>query len=251
MKALTLALIGSLGMAVAACHVNVDDHCDEDEHDWDDDDDQPCETHIHQDTNTATGSGGNPAGAGGTASSAGSGGSSAGSGGETTGSSSSGGASGDGSGSTSTGAGGSGGSAGAGGEDPGGSTGEPCSDCAEHEPAACLWGSSSMEACCSLEVLADVAAEECDSYGLMLADFRLEESCAGGHRQVSYQCCLDDAQCAMETVTLESCIGDAALATMAEQICADGGRVVLDLSFADACAEGSHRSAAFACCPAE
>lgn len=192
MKALALIWIGSFGMAVAACHVDVDEHCDEKDHGWDDDDDRPCETHVHKDTTTTTtGSGGGSSGSGGTESSGSSGGSSAGSGGKTSGPSSGtdGGSVG---GSGGTGAqGGVGGSAGAGGEGTGGTDGEPCSSCGDPEPEACLWGTSTMEACCSLEVLAEVAEEECDSYGLKLAELRLEKSCTDGHRQVSYQCCLE------------------------------------------------------------
>lgn len=265
MKAYAIAFLGSLGLLMMGCNIEVDD-CGED--DWDDDDDQqPCETHVHSDTSstssttTVSGSSGSSGGSGG----AGSGGSGSTGGGpsDSGGSSGSGSGSGDGSGSG-NGSGGSGGTAssgnGSGGSANGGaSTGSDsastgaagaCDDCSPlPDGESCLWGVQKMDSCCGVDVLVDVAAQGCADYGLELSDFVLQDSCSGGHRQVDFQCCKTGMNgCTTESVALEACVGEGIVTDLAEQVCADMGQDLSSFEPSQACGADTYQGVEVTCC---
>ncbi len=250
MKLYTLACLGALSTMFAACHINVDD-CGDD--DWDDDDDQPCEKHVHADTTSTTGASvSSSGGAGATTGSGGSGSGGSGSGGSGSGGSGSGGSGSGGSGSDAAGGStGSSGSASATSDGSAGDAGAPavCSSCSDQpETRACLWGSASLDSCCGVEVLVEAAAEGCTDYGLQLASFELEDACNGGHHRVSYQCCRDSDSCTERSVTLDACVGEAVLASLADDKCLDTGEQAVDLNLTDACGDGTFQSVDFACC---
>lgn len=258
MKLYAIALIGSLATLPMACQIDVDDYCGDD--DWDDDDDEHCETHVHADTGDGSGSGTDGAsvtttttgatGTGGGSSSGGDGSSSAG------GASS---ASGDtgGTHASDTSAGDGGGTSSSGSTDASTSAGEAgsgsnglCDECTPlPDGASCLWGTTEMDSCCSVDVLVDVAAEECAAFGLALSDFTLERACSGGHAQVSYQCCREDVSgCSDEQVSLEACVSENVLATLAEQLCSDAGQAVSSLAVGDPCGDDTYQSVDVTCC---
>ena len=257
MKAYAIAFLGSLGLMMMGCNIEVDD-CGDD--DWDDDDDQPCETHVHSDSTTVSstsdgsgtgGSGGS--GAGGSSSSGGSSGSGGGSGGSG-GSGGGGGGNSGGSGGTGAGGNGSGGNA-HGGASAGsdvtttGAAGA-CDDCNPlPNGESCLWGVQKMDSCCGVDVLVDVAAQGCADYGLELSDFVLQDSCSGGHRQVDYQCCkIGMSGCTTEVVALEACVGEGIVADLAEQICADSGQELSSFEPSQACGADTYQGVEVTCC---
>lgn len=256
MKAYAIAFLGSIGLLMMGCNIEVDD-CGDD--DWDDDDDKPCETHVHADTTSTSSTGsGSSGGSGGT----GSGGSS-----DTGGSSGSGGSGvgGSGSGNGSGGSGGGNGSGGSGGSGSGGSasggssagsdavtTGAAgaCDDC-NPLPAGenCLWGVQKMDSCCGVDVLVDVAAQGCADYGLELSDFVLQDSCSGGHRQVDFQCCKAEMSgCTTEEVELEACVGEGIVADLAEQVCSDSGQQLSSFEAILGCGADTYQGVEVTCC---
>ena len=254
MKAYAIAFLGSLGLLMMGCNIEVDD-CGDD--DWDDDDDKPCETHVHSDTTTT--SSGSSGGSGGT----GSGGASDSGGSSGSGGSGVGGGSGGGNGSG--GSGGANGSGGSGGNGSGGSasggssagsdavtTGAAgaCNDC-NPLPAGenCLWGVQKMDSCCSVDVLVDVAAQGCADYGLELSDFVLQDACSGGHRQVDFQCCKAEMSgCTTEEVELEACVGEGIVADLAEQVCSDSGQQLSSFEAIQGCGADTYQGVEVTCC---
>lgn len=263
MKAYAIAFLGSLGLLMMGCNIEVDD-CGDD--DWDDDDDQqPCETHVHSDTSSTTTTSSGPGGSSGGSGGAGSDGSGATGGGPSNagGSSGSGGSNGDGSGGSNgngNGSGASGGSASSGNDSGGGSaesdsastTGAAgaCNDCnALPDGESCLWGVQKMDSCCGVDVLVDVAAQECADYGLELADFVLQDSCSGGHRQVDFQCCKTGMSgCTTEEVALEACVGEGIVTDLAEQVCADMGQDLSSFEPSQACGADTYQGVEVTCC---
>lgn len=250
MKLYAIALIGSLATLPLACHIDVDDYCGDDD-DWDNDD-EPCETHIHADTTDGSGSG--TGGATVTTTTSGSTGAGGGASAGSDGSSASGGTGGTNSSGTSASSGGasngSATSAGATAGEAGSGSNGLCEDCMPlPDGASCLWGTTEMDSCCGVDVLVDVAAEECDAFGLVLSDFTLEQACAGGHEQVSYQCCREDAsRCSDEQISLDACVSENVLATLAEQVCSDAGQAVSSMSVGDACGDDTYQSLDVTCC---
>ena len=106
-----------------------------------------------------------------------------------------------------------------------------------------------MLACCTADVLVDVAAQACAGVGLGLSDFLLEEACDGGHLTVSYQCCkAPAAACSERSAALEVCVGEDILMTLAEQWCGESGQSVVDFQPGDACDEGGFHSLSTTCC---
>ncbi|HEY6725152.1 MAG TPA: hypothetical protein VI197_14055 [Polyangiaceae bacterium] len=268
MKAYAIAFLGSLGLSLMGCNIEVDD-CGDD--DWDDDDDQPCETHVHSDTSSTTTSGPTTT-SGSSASSGGSGGSgSKGSGATGGGPSNAGGSSGSGggndsgsdsgsgSGDSSGGSGGSGATASSGNDSGGASAGSDaattgaagaCADCNPlPDGESCLWGVQKMDSCCGVDVLVDVAAQECADYGLELSDFVLQDSCSGGHRQVDFQCCKSGMSgCTTEEVALEACVGEGIVTDLAEQVCADMGQDLTSFEPIQACGADTYQGVEVTCC---
>lgn len=260
MRASGLRLVGLAALLAFGCQIDVDEYCGDDE-EWDDDDEH-CE--IHSDTTTTvSGSGGT----GGTSSDGDSSVSTYGATVTTVGSTSGGtgygvGGSSD-TGSTSAGdsasAGGSGGASGATSSTDGSSStatttdGAPCASCGDPPPqSTCLWGSATMEACCTADVLVDVAAQDCAGLELDLADFVLEQACDGGHLSVSYQCCKDPVEaCSVRSAALETCVSTDILMALAEQWCAETGRSVAEFVPSEACEDGSYRGLSATCCAAE
>jgi len=268
MKAYAIAFLGSLGLLMMGCNIEVDD-CGDD--DWDDDDDQPCETHVHSDTSSTSTTSSSSSGSNG--SSGGNGGASSGGSGSTGGGpSDSGGSSGSGGGNGSggsdgsgagNGSGGSGGTAssgnGSGGSTGGASAGSDsttigaagaCADCSPlPDGESCLWGVQKMDSCCSVDVLVDVAAQECAEFGLELSDFVLQDSCSGGHHQVDFQCCKTGMSgCTTEEVALEACVGEGIVTDLAEQVCADMGQSLSSFEPSEACGADTYQGVEVTCC---
>jgi hypothetical protein len=278
MKSYGITMVGALVAIMFGCHVSVDDYCDDDD-DWDDDE-EPCETHIHSDTTSTTGGSTTTVGAGGGSSnvsvttggassgSGGSGGNAVASGGSAAGGSDSGGTggasatggnagsvSGTGGGTVDGGDGGSvsdGSTTGAAGESSTSATstsGSACTDCMTPDKTSCLWGTTTMDACCTADVLVDIAAQGCAGVDLTLREFALEEACDGGHYQVSYQCCLiPQDTCTERSARLEVCVAEDVLMSLAEQWCGETGQVVADILPGDECADGTSQSVQATCC---
>lgn len=261
MKAYAIAFLGSLGLAMMGCNIEVDE-CGDDG--WDDDDDRPCEKHVHSDTSVTTTSDGPSSGSGGSGTGGtGSGGSSGGGPSSAGGSSGSGGGDGaggsgagngsgggDGSGGASSNGGGSGGGGTSGGSDATNGAAGACTDCNPlPDGDKCLWGVQKMDSCCSVGVLVDEAAQECAGYGLELSDFVLQDSCSGGHRQIDYQCCKTGmSECSTEEVALEACVGEGIVTDIAEQVCADVGQELSSFEPRQACGADTYQGVEVTCC---
>jgi hypothetical protein len=106
-----------------------------------------------------------------------------------------------------------------------------------------------MDSCCSADVLVDVAAEECQSYGLLLSDFVLENACSSGHQQVDYQCCRAEMSgCSTQEVSLEACVGEGVLSALAEEVCADLGQELTSAEPSQECGADSYQGVVVTCC---